>query len=233
MASARVRRLRNYLTALAALGLGLWLAGSALWQLARTAVFVHESVVVTGTVIDVRQKPFENWSETLGEGNWSMPGAPSYQPIVRFTLPGGINAIRLDLPADNADYQLGQDIRIISPPTQPGKARIYERKFLWGASTLRLMVGSLAALVGFILLRRLRGRRSEATSAPSPALQSADAQRKTPSRRKSSANSAPASGSRRKKKEASNSHDEAEPPKKPRCRSRRKKAAGQSPELPL
>ncbi len=160
MASARARHLRNTLLALALLGGGLWLAGSALWQLGRTAVFVHKSVVVTGTVIDVRQKPFESWSETLGNGNWSWPGDTSYQPIVRFTLPGNIDAIRLDLPADNEDYHTGQAISIISPPGQPGKALINRGKFLWGASCLRLGAGTILTLIGYAMWRRLRGNRA-------------------------------------------------------------------------
>ncbi len=250
MASARTRHLRNLLLAFGLLLLGLWMAGSAIWQLGRTAVFVHESVVVTGTVYDVRQKPFESWSETLGQGNWSWPGDVSYQPFVRFMLPGGIYASRLDLEADNIDYTIGQDISIISPPTQPGKARINRWKFLWGADCLQLGIGSLLALIGHALLKRLRNRRptkaapaakaeKNAKSAPrrsSPAAEEAAApapKPKPPRKRKNSsaASNGSSSSRRRKKAEAADTSANATPAK-PR-RSRKKKSDPQQGELPL
>ncbi len=236
MASPRIRRLRNYLISLATMALGLWLAGSALWQLARTAVFVHESVVVTGTVLDLRQKPFESWAETIGQGNWSMPGDISYQPIVRFTLPGDIDAIRLDLEADNEDYRIGDTISIISPPGQPGKARINRWKFLWGASCLRLTAGALLTLMGYGLWRRLRGRRPAAPAparAQKPAARQPEPEAKAPARRRKSASAEGGSTPRRRKKSESSSSTQETAPKKPRRRSSKKKAAEQSPELPL
>ncbi len=232
MASPRTRRLRNILLSLCLLGMGLWLAGTALWQLGRTAIYVHEAVVVPGTVIDVRQKPFESWSETLGQGNWSWPGDVSYQPHVRFMLPGGINAIRLDLEADNEDYRIGQEVSIISPPSQPGKAHLNRWKFLWGANCLRLGTGALFSLIGYALLRRLRGKRRAAAKSASTTSTSAN----TPARRKrKSASTAAEAGSptpRRRRKTQADAPAEAPAPKKPR-RSRRKKAQEQSPALPL
>ncbi len=230
-------RLRYAAISAALLLLGLWLAGSALWQLGRTAMYVHESVVVTGTVVDVRQKPFESWAETLGKGNWSCPGDISYQPIVRFTLPGGINAIRLDLAADNVDYNLGQEVSIISPPTQPGKAHIYRWKFLWGAVCMRLGVGALLTLTGYALLRRLKGKspaaaRNNGKSAPrAPRQEPASAPTKTP-RRKKSGSATGTTTRRRRKADDSTSDAPAATPGKPR-RSRKKKAQEQSPELPF
>ncbi len=237
MASPRTRRLRNYLLAFCLLGSGLWLSGTALCQLVRRAVFVHEAVVVTGTVIDVRQKPFEGWAETLGVGNLSWPGDVSYQPIVRFTLPGGIDAIRLDLEPDNVDYRTGQEVSIISPPSQPGKAHINRWKFLWGAACLRFGVGALLALIGYALLRRLRGHgkgRAGTTKAPpAPARHeatSAPAKPRTPRKRKSSAAADNTSTPRRSKKAEGAATESA--PAKPR-RSRKKKAQEQSPKLPF
>ncbi len=237
MASPRLRRLRRCLTALTLLGAGLWLAGDALWRMARTAIYVHESVEVTGTVLDVRQKPFESWADTLGKGNWSMPGDVSYQPIVRFTLPGGINAIRLDLEADNVDYRIGQEIAIISPPGQPGKAHINRWKFLWGASTLRLGAGCLLSLIGYGWWCRIRGKRPAAAQPAKPAATprrqtQEDSPAKAPRRRK--AESQPGTTTRRRKKaeSADKAADATAAPRKPR-RSRKKKAQEQSPELPF
>ncbi len=227
MASPHPRRLRKLLLSFCLLVCGLWLGGSALWQLGKTAIYVHESVVVTGTVIDVRQKPFESWAETLGTGNWSWPGDVSYQPIVRFTLPGGIDAIRLDLEADNADYDVGDAISIISPPTQPGKALINRWKFLWGASCLRLGIGTLLALMGYVLLKRLKGSAPARSAKPT---QQAEAERRPARRSRGSrqAGERNTSSTPRRRKKAESSGDA---PKKPR-RSRRKKD-GEQLELGL
>ncbi len=226
MASPRTRRLRNLLLALATLGLGLWLAGNALWQLVQTAVFVHESIVVTGTVTDMRRKPFESWSETLGKGHWSMPGDASYQPTVRFTLPGGINAIRIDMDVDNVDYQKGQTISIISPPGKPGKARINRWKFLWAEPCLHLAAGTLLSLIGYGMLRRLRAGHM-ATAAPG---RKAAAPRQA--RRKSGGSRSSTGSTPRRRKKAEAAPAATATSAKPR-RSRKKKAEPQQAELPL
>ncbi len=240
MASPKLRRLRHLLLAFALTGYGLWLAGSALWQLGRTAMFVHESVVVTGTVVDLRQKPFESWEETLGRGNWSMPGDVSYQPIVRFTLPGDIDAIRFDLDADNVDYRKGETVSIISPPGQPGKARINRWKFLWGASCLRLGIGTLISLIGYGLLCRLRGKGpAGASSATSPARRNASPQKAAASpakpraarKRKSPAADGSSPAPRRRKKAESSAAEGEAKAKKPR--SRKKKSEPRQAELPF
>ncbi len=250
MASPKIRRLRNLLLTAALLCYGLWLAGGAVWQLGKTAVFRHESVVVTGTVIDVRQRPFESWQETLGHGNWSMPGDVSYQPHVRFTLPGDIDAIRLDLPADNKDYTIGETISIISPPAQPGKAQINQWKFLWGASCLRLGIGSTLTLIGYGLLRWQRGKRRSTgaaeKAAPAAKRRSSPAQQqetpaeekpkpKKPRKRKSTSEPAAEGSStrrpRRRKKEESTAEGGEPKPGKPR--SRKKKAEPVQGEFPF
>ncbi len=239
--SPRTRRIRNALLALGLLGCGLWFAGSALWQLGRTAMYVHESVVVTGTVIDVRQKPFENWAETLGKGNWSWPGDVSYQPIVSFSLPGGINAIRHDLEADNIDYKTGQEVRIISPPAQPGKAHLHRWKFLWGASCLRLGIGCLLALIGYVLWCRQRGKRPEVATPQANTRSAAPSKRQSPSskappaqrrRQKSSTTTNDTPAPRRRKKAEDTPPGTDAKPKKPRS-PRKKKGELQQAELPF
>ncbi len=220
-------RLRYAAAALALLLLGLWLAATALWQLGKVAVFDYKAVVVPGQVVDVRQKPFEDWSETLGEGNLAMPGDVSYQPWVRFTLPGGISAFRADLPADTQDYAVGQMLDIICLPDNPASARLNKGKFLWGAGSLRLGAGVILTLIGSILLRRLKGRRPAAPAADAPKpKQQGKGKKKSPD--------APKGGSpaprRRKKADIPATGDTA--PKKKRSGSRKKKQA-ESPELPL
>ncbi len=240
--SPRLRRLRNAFLALALTGCGLWLAGGALWQAVQTAIYVHKSVVVTGTVIDVRQKPFESWSETLGKGNWSSPGDVSYQPIVSFQLPDGINAIRYDFAADNVDYRIGDGISIISPPGQPGKAHINRWKFLWGATCMQLGLGALLGLMGWYLLRRMRGKRPAQAASPAKAATPTPAANhkaanppaptaaKAPRKRKSASGTTPAPSTPRRRKKAASSSP-ADTPKKPR-RSRKKSDTEQM-ELPL
>ncbi len=219
-------RLRYVALSLALLLLGLWLAGSSLWQLGKTAVFVHEAVVVPGIVVDVRQKPFETWSDTLGHGNLSMPGDVSYQPMVRFVLPGGISAFRGDLEADNRDYACGEQLEIISLPNDPSSARLDRWKFLWGASCLRLGAGALLTLIGYGLLRRLKGKRHPA---PAPAAKRATKASTKPARRRKSGD-ASSTGSRRRRKAEDAPAADAVP--KPR-RSRKKKAEPQQGELPI
>ncbi len=234
MASIRTRRMRNLLLAIACSGLGLWMSGTSLWQLIQTAIFVHESVVVTGTVIDVRQKPFESWNDTLGKGNWSWPGDVSYQPIVRFTLPGGIDAIRLDFAADNVDYHTGQEISIISPPDKPGKAHINRWKFIWGASCLRLGVGSFLAIIGYALIKRLKGSAPAKAAKPAKTTQAEPERRparKSSGGRKTGERSASSTPRRRKRAESS-ANNSTEAPRKPR-RPRKKKAETQQGELPF
>ncbi len=138
---------------------GAW----ALYQLAFTAMFVHECVEVSGVVTDVRQKPYEDTLEALVHGSGSCAGDTSYQPLVRFSLPSGLVINRLMSDAGNTDYTIGQDISIITPELDPSGARINQWKYIWGTQTLELGVGVLLVLVGYALrgtlFRRFSGEK--------------------------------------------------------------------------
>ena len=134
--------------------LGLYAAGSALLALARTAIYVHEAVILPGEVVDVRQFPFETPWDALSRGNLSWAGETAYQPIVRFVLPDGIIITRTMPDADNVDYLCGQTVEVITHPHDPNQAHLHKWKFQWGGSCILLTTGLLMAGGGWLILRR-------------------------------------------------------------------------------
>ena len=147
---------------------GYLLAAWALYQLAFTAMFVHECVVLPGVVTDVRQKPYEDSLQALVHGSGSCAGDVSYQPVVRFSLPSGLVINRLMSDAGDKDYTIGQPIEIITPELDPSGARINEWKYIWGTETLELGVGVLLVLVGYALRGTLFRRKISAAAAEKP-----------------------------------------------------------------
>lgn len=143
------------------LGGGLCLV--ALYQMLLTAVFLHESVIVQGCVSDVRQQPFESTWQALNHGNWAWGGSTSYQPIVSFTLPGGMQFTRLMPDPDACDYTVGQQVSIITPPLDPSQAHVYKAQFIWGRDALLLITGLLMGSVGYTLMPK---RKNPLTAAP-------------------------------------------------------------------
>lgn len=166
---------------------GLLLMGWAMYQLILTAMYVHESVVVTATVKDVVQKPFESTAEALTQGNLCMGDSPSYQAIVHYTVPNGLVIDRMMTDADSEDYSIGQQIEVITPPLDPSQAHIYKWKFIWGWECMQLGLGAILLLVGFAL------------RSPKPPVQAKDtaSKKKTGTSRRKSAG--PRKTSRRKK----------------------------------
>lgn len=191
------------------LSAGYLLAAWALYQLAFTAMFVHECVEVSGVVTDVRQKPYDDTLEALVHGSGSCTGDTSYQPLVRFSLPSGLVINRLMTDAGNTDYTIGQDISIITPKLDPSGARINEWKYIWGTQTLELGVGVLLVLVGYALRGTLFRRRVSAAAAEKPQ-----------SRRKDNTGRQNKSASSRRRKSGTSSETPA-----PKRRSKKKKEA--------
>lgn len=140
------------------LGGGLCLL--ALYQMLLTAIFLHESVIVQGTVSDVRQQPFGSIYQALSHGNLAWGGDTSYQPIVTFTLPGGMRFTRLMPDADACDYTVGQQVDIITPPLDPSQAHVYKPRFIWGRDAMLLTLGLLLGITGYTL--RPAGRKKDA-----------------------------------------------------------------------
>lgn len=185
---------------------GYLLSAWALYQLAFTAMFVHECVVLPGVVTDVRQKPYEDSLEALVHGSGSCAGDTSYQPLVRFALPSGLVINRLMSDAGDKDYTIGQDISIITPELDPSGARINEWKYIWGTETLELGIGVLLVLVGYALrgtlIRRKATRGKDNTSIRRKNSPNGQKKPSAPRRRKFSADTPAPKRRSRKKKEA-------------------------------
>lgn len=133
---------------------GILLTCLALYKLLRTAMYVHESVVVTATVTDVLQKPFESTGEALSHGNLALGGSTSYQAIVRYTVPSGLVIDRMMTDADDTDYTVGQQVEVITPELDPSRAHIYKWKFIWGSNCMLLGSGAISLLLWLALRDR-------------------------------------------------------------------------------
>lgn len=169
--------------------LGLLLTVFALYKLVRTAIYVHESIVVTATVTDVLQKPFESTAEALEHGNLAMGGSTSYSPIVRYTVPGGLVIDRMMTDADDTDYTVGQQVEVITPALDPSRAHVNKWKFIWGWECMQLGTGVLMTLLGFALKERTT--KSQDNKRP---------RKQTSRKRQNTASAAPRKRSPRKKK---------------------------------
>lgn len=148
--------LRRNALLLAALLLGAYGIGSALWELGKTAIYTHKSVVLPGVVTDVRQRPFETQTEAWEHGNLCAADATAYQPFVTFTLPDGITINKAMPDMDCDDYTLHQAVEIITHPHDPNQAHIYKAKFLCGWSLMKLAGGIVLFLPAVLLLHKRR-----------------------------------------------------------------------------
>jgi hypothetical protein len=175
---------------------GILLTALALYKLVRTAMYVHESVVVTATVTDVRQQPFESTLQALQNGNLAMGESTSYQPIVRYTVPNGMVISRLMTDSDDCDYTVGQEIQVITPALDPSQAHIYKWKFIWGWECMQLGAGRSLLLLWLALRER---------KPASPAAQEAKPRRKPAAKKKTTSkkntSTTPRKRSPRKKKQ--------------------------------
>ncbi|MBQ5665577.1 MAG: hypothetical protein IIV41_06915, partial [Akkermansia sp.] len=84
----------------------------------------------------------------------AMADTPSYQPIVRYTVPNGLVISRLMTDADDTDYNIGEQIQVITPELDPSQAHIYKWKFIWGWECMQLGGGILLLLLWLALRER-------------------------------------------------------------------------------
>ena len=134
---------------------GLYAAGLGLWQLGASAVFVHEALTLPGVVVDVRERPFQDYWEALSHGNLPWEGSVAHQPHVRYEF-AGLPRVDDSLPdLDNADYDRGQAVEIILHPRNPHERHLNKAKFIWGRPLVQLGMG----LIMLLLWRLLRPRR--------------------------------------------------------------------------
>lgn len=143
---------------------GIILSCLAVYKLLRTAMYIQECVVVSATVTDVIQKPFETTGDALKNGNLALGGATSYQAIVRYTLPNGLIINRQMTDADDTDYTIGQQVEVITPEVDPSKAHINKWKFIWGWECMQLGAGAVLLLLGCILSERKKSSDTTAKS---------------------------------------------------------------------
>lgn len=222
---------------------GLYYGAIALWGLTNTLLYYHEAVVLPATVIDVRQRPFESYSEALKYGNLPWDGDISYRPILTFVMPAGIPIRSYTSPdLDNTDYQRGEQVEVITHPHDPNQAHVKKWKFLWGADFMLL---AFAALIGvpswFVLFPRKQRStgRKPATRPSQPKPQPKAPAKAQPQPRRApepeqptftlEAEPAPAKKPRapRKKKEV-----DPDAPKKPRAPRKKKEVDPNAPPKP-
>ena len=139
---------------------GLYAVGLALWRLGGTAMFVHEAILAPGVVVDVRERPFEDYLEMFAHGNFPWEGSVAHQPHVRYEY-AGLSRVDSTLPdLDNQDYDRGQSVEIILHPEQPHLRHLNKFKFVWGRHLL-LLGGGLFLLLLWRVSTRLRRRSSQ------------------------------------------------------------------------
>lgn len=144
--------------------LGGYCCAYSLWNMGKTAVFLHESTVITARVADMVQYPFESYAQAMAHGNLPWESETAYQATVAFTLPTtpvAISIPKMQLPdLDNRDYRIGQEVDIIVPLTDPARAHLYRWKFQWGADCMLLLLGLGLGGTGYLLLHRRRRRKA-------------------------------------------------------------------------
>lgn len=142
---------------------GLLLAAWGLKGLGQAAVFVHEAARVPAVVTDVTQKPFDSAFAALCGGNWKAEVA--YYPHVSYSIPGGISQNGWRLPdADACDHGIGEQVEILTMPSDPTTAHLAAWKFIWGEPTALFGVGIALFLLGYLL----RGRKGRRVPKPAP-----------------------------------------------------------------
>lgn len=236
------------ITLLAVLLSGVYMGLCALWGMCQTAIYIHETIPVTGTVTDLRQRPFESTTEALGSGNLSTSGDTAYFPIVSFTFENGarIGKLALNTP-DNEAPRIGDPIELrtypydpTAPDTQPWRPEGVapnRASYLWGGDALQLLFG---LTIGGIAYLRLRSRR-----APRAAKQTAKPkqQPKPASQKKTPPQPAPATPAEEEpftlsaepaptKKKRTRKPADPNAPKKPRAPRKKKEADPTAPPKP-
>lgn len=234
------------------LGIGTYGSISACIGLGRTAIYVHESVSVSATVVNYTRRPFASAKEALMSGNLSWGGEPAYFPHVSFCFDNGIpiTDFKLSIP-DNEPCQLGESIEIRTYPYNPGQeqyaqwrpegVRPNKAALLWGGDALLLLF--CLALTGAAYLKlkkpRAKSQASPAKKQAKPRTPSAKPKRNTGQRKQTAPAPAedkpftltsepPPAKKKRKPRQPKNAGNNAAPPPAqadaPKKRTRKKKA---------
>lgn len=210
--------IKRRLVFVAMLMASLYFGCLAIWNLSNTLLYVHEAVTLPATVRDMRQRPFESYSEALSYGNLPWDGDIAYTPILSFTMPAGIPIrahVARDL--DNTDYKIGEQVEIITNPYDSNQAHINKWKFLWGADCMRLLLALLLGVPAWLVLFPRKRRKA------APKAKKQTASKASPSHKQQAADKP------NRRKQASASTDSSATPRAPR---RKKQQDSESPERP-
>lgn len=164
---------------------------TSLRGLCLSAMYVHETVPITGAIIDIRQRPFESFAEALNAGNLSWGGDMAYFPIVSFAFENGayIHRLALTVP-DNEPCRIGDAIELRtypynpttpdSTPWRPEGVQPNRASYLWGRHALYLFASLICGAIAWLMIRKPRAK-----TAPAKPKQKAPAQTSAPKKTKS------------------------------------------------
>jgi hypothetical protein len=114
--------------------IGVGLLAVALWLGYRSWAFLHTATTAPGTVIALE---YNEDADSSGA-----------RPLVRYDLRGDPREIKGDVWSSPPAYAVGDQVRVLLPPGQPGAARIYSWFSFWFVPALLGGIGLVFALVG-------------------------------------------------------------------------------------
>lgn len=165
------KKILRVLLFLAATGAGCYYTAIGLYKLSQAAIFVHESIVLPATVVDMRVCPFESMEQQLDHGNLPWDGDISYRPTITFNMPGTV-PIPVTTPVndlDNRNYLTGEQIEIATLPNDPNSFRLNQWKFIWGRNLPEFLLGMLLLSPAiWLLISRKRKKKSKAPHKSTP-----------------------------------------------------------------
>ena len=226
----------------ALLACGAYMVLTALWGLCKTAIYIHETIPVTGTVTDLRQRPFESTKEALSSGNLSTGGDMAYFPIISFTYENGavISNHPIQTP-DNEPTPIGGTIELRTYPYDPANPETWSPEgvkpnraaLLWGGNAIWLLIGLTLAGIAYLKLvsrRAPRPVKSHHKKQPKPAQKTQKAPAPKPEQEEPFTLSAEPESAPKKKRTRKPADPNA--PKKPRAPRKKKEADPNAPSKP-
>ncbi len=227
---------------------GVYMVLTALWGMCRTAVYIHETITVTGKVIDLRQRPFESTTEALSSGNLSTGGDTAYFPIVSMHFDNGASIAKLALKdPDNEAPVIGAPIELRTYPYDPAAPAVTpwrpegvhpnRASFLWGGDALGLLFGLSLGGIGYLVLKPRRGKapRKQPKQVAKPQQKPAPAQQKKSAPVPMQAEDAPftlTAEPEQPKKKRTRKPADLNAPKKPRAPRKKKETDPTAPPKP-
>ncbi len=202
---------------------GFYYGCMALWGLTNTLLYYHEAVTLPATVIDVRQRPFESYSEALHYGNLPWQGEIAYRPILTFVMPAGIRINSYAAPDwDNTDYKIGEQVELITHPHDPNQAHVNKWKFLWGADCMQLGFALVLAVPSWLVLFPNKRRKNTPGSI----------KKKEQKRKEVPSNNEPSPATKNPRTPRKKKETDPDAPKKPRTPRKKKEADPNAPAKP-